>query len=106
MFKIVDVQMMNMCMIMSESNFEEDSFDSNILMTMLDTLYQSSHPFGLNLMQTAQLNNDSLMSIVSNYITSSGRNNTIYMYKCVEGIVNSFTRLIRYWFQNQNNKLY
>ena len=31
MFKIVDVQMMNMCMIMSESNFEEDSFDSNIL---------------------------------------------------------------------------
>ena len=35
--KYVDVQMMNMCMFMSESNFDKDGFDSDVLMTMLDT---------------------------------------------------------------------
>ena len=36
-----DVQMANMCMFISESNFEEDSFDNNVLITMLDRPYQS-----------------------------------------------------------------
>ena len=68
----VDVQIMNACMFMSESNFKEDGFDSQLLMTMPDTLDESSCPLDLISTQIAQLNDDSLMSIMNNYIASSG----------------------------------
>ena len=47
-----------MCMYMSESNFEEDGFDSDGLRTMSDTQEDSSHPLNFTSMRTAQLNNE------------------------------------------------
>ena len=33
----IDVQMMNVCMFLSESEFEEDGFDNDVLMSVLES---------------------------------------------------------------------
>ena len=49
----VDVKMMNLCIFMSESNFEVDGFDSdnNIQITLSDSV-KSSYPLNLQSMRT------------------------------------------------------
>ena len=82
----IDVQMMNLCMFMSESIFEEDGFDlnSNILMALSDSV-KSSYALDLQSMRTAQLKNETLMKMVENHIVISGAR-SVYTYKSVEGI--------------------
>jgi hypothetical protein len=71
-----DVKMMNLCMFMSESNFAEDGFDcdNNILMTASDI--ESSYPLDLQSMQTAQLNDESLVKMVDTHIKASTNSTT------------------------------
>ena len=71
---------------MSESNFNEDGFDcdNNILMTASEN--NSSYPLDLQSMQTAQLNDESLVNMVDSHITSNSTSSTTYTYKSVEGL--------------------
>ena len=71
---------------MSESNFEEDGFDSDVLMTLLDTKQDSSYALDLQSIRIAQLNDDNLMSMVEKRIVSRVTNNTNYTFKSVKSI--------------------
>ena len=55
-------------------------------MTISDTQEGSSYLLDLTSMRIAQLNDESLMSKVGNCLASCEQNNTIYTYKCVEGV--------------------
>ena len=94
---------MNMCMFISESNFKEDGFNSNILMTMSDTQEDSSYTLDFTSMWTAQLNGEGLISIVGRYIISSGKDDTIYTCKCVKRIelIHKNNRIL---FPNQTSR--
>ena len=70
--------MMNMCMFMSESNVEEDGFDSDALMTLLDTQQDLLYALDIQSMRTTQLNDDSLMLMVEKCIASRVISNTSY----------------------------
>ena len=59
-----NVKMMNMCIFMLESNFKEDGFNSDVLMTLSDIEEDCLYALDLQLMRTAQMNNNSLMSMV------------------------------------------
>ena len=73
----VNVHMMNTCMFLSESEFEEDVFDDDVVMTMAE-VDESSYPLDLKLMREAQLNNEELIRIVKNHLPGSGKNDTVY----------------------------
>ena len=77
---------MNMCIFMSESNFVEDGFYSNVLIEILDTQQDSSHKLDLQSMRKSQLNDDSLITMVEERITGRILSYTNYTYKSVEGI--------------------
>ena len=59
----INVHMMNICMFLSESNFEEDGFDDDAVMTMKE-VDESSYPLDLKSMRRAQLDNEDLIQIV------------------------------------------
>ena len=81
----VNVHMMNICMFLSESEFEEDNFNNDAIMTMTE-LEDPSYALDLKLMQEAQLNNEELVRIVKNHLSGSGKNDTVYTYKKLEGV--------------------
>ena len=68
--------MMNICMFLSESEFEEDGFDDDAVMTMKE-VDESSYPLDLKSMRTAQLDDEDLVRIVQNHLSGSGKNNTV-----------------------------
>ena len=78
--------MMNMCMFMLESNFKEDGFDSNVLMSLLDTSEDLLYVLDLHAMRTAQLADNSLMLMAEKNIASKVNSNTNYPYKSVNGV--------------------
>ena len=78
--------MMNMCIFMSESDFEGDGFNSNVLMSMSDTQQDSSYALDLQSMRTAQLNDTSLMTMVKNRIAGRVISNTNLTYKSIDSI--------------------
>ena len=73
----IDVHMMNVCMFLSESVFEEDGFDDDAVMTMVE-VDESSYPLDSKSMRTAQLEDEDLIRIVKNHLSGSGKNNTVY----------------------------
>ena len=77
--------MMHICMFLSESNFEEDGFDDDAVMTM-EEVDESSYPLDLKSMRTAQLDDENLVRIVRNHLSGSGKNDTVYTYKTVEDV--------------------
>ena len=81
----VNVHMMNICMFLSESEFEEDGFDDDAVMTMKE-VDESSYPLDLKSMRTAQLDDENLVRIVRNHLSGSGKNDTVYTYKAVEEV--------------------
>ena len=81
----VDVQMMNICMFLSESEFEEDGFDNDVLMSVSESEYPS-YVLDLKSMREAQLNDERLNEIVKKHLSSNGNNNTVYTYKPVEDV--------------------
>ena len=76
---------MNIFMFLSESEFEEDGFDNEVLMSILESEYP---PYALDLkwIQEAQLNNERLNEIVKKHFSSNGNNETVYTYKPVEDV--------------------
>ena len=62
-------------MFMSESAFEEDGFDSdcNVLMTMSETV-NLAYALDLHSMRKAQLDNSTLMKLVTQHIFPNGQN--------------------------------
>ena len=74
-----------MYIFLSESEFEEDDFNSDVMMTMTET-FDPSYTLYSKSMREAQLNNESLNEIVKKHLSSSGKNNTLYTYKTVEEV--------------------
>ena len=79
------MHMMNICMFLSESEFEDDGFDDDAVMTM-EEVDESSYPLDLKSMRTAQLEDEDLIRIVKNHISGSEKNNTVYTYKAVKEV--------------------
>ena len=77
----MNVHMMNICMFLSESEFEED----DAVMTMAE-VENPSYVLDLKSMREAQLNNKDLIRIVKNYLSGSGKNYTVYTYTTVEDV--------------------
>ena len=73
----IDVHMMNVYMFLSESEFEEDGFDDDAVMTMAE-VDELSYPLDLKSMREAQLNDEELIRVVKNYLSGSGKNITVY----------------------------
>ena len=69
--------MMNMCMILSESEFQEDGFNDDVVILIAE-VEDPSYALDLKLMQEAQLNNKNLIRIIKNNLSGSGKNNTVY----------------------------
>ena len=70
-------------MFLSESEFEEDGFDDDAVMTIAE-VDDSSYPLDLKSMREAQLNNKELIRVVKNNLSGSGKNNTVYTYNTVK----------------------
>ena len=81
----INVCMMNMCMLLLESEFEEDGFDDDVMMSMVE-VEDPSYTLDLKLMREAQLNDKDLIKIVKNHLSSSGKNDTVYTYNTVEDV--------------------
>ena len=81
----INVHMMNICMFLFESEFEEDGFDDDAVMTLAE-VEDPSYALDLKLMQEAQLNDKDLIRIVKNHLSGSGKNDTVYTYKTVENV--------------------
>ena len=81
----INIHMMNICMFLSETEFEEDDFDNDAVMTM-SKVDDPSYPLDLKSMREAQLIDDNLIRILKNHLSGRGKNNTIYTYKTVEDI--------------------
>ena len=81
----INVHMMNICMFLSGSKFEEDGFDDDALMTMAK-VDESSYPLNLKLMREAKLEDEDLIRIAKNHLSGSGKNDTVYTYKAVENV--------------------
>ena len=60
--------MMNICMFLSESEFEEDGFDDDAVMTMVE-VDKSSHPLDLKSMREAQLDDEELIRVVKKHLS-------------------------------------
>ena len=76
---------MNICMFLSESEFKDDGFDDDAVMTMKE-MDESSYSLDLKSMRTVQLEDEDLIQIVKNYLSGSGKNDTVYTYKTVEEV--------------------
>ena len=72
-------------MFLSESEFEEDGFDGNVIMSMTET-DDPSYALDLKLMREAQLNDEGFNQIVKEHLSSSGKNDTVFTYKTVADI--------------------
>ena len=72
-----NVHMMNMCMFLLESEFEEDGFNDDVVMTMVE-VEDPSYSLDLKSMQEAQLNDEVLIKIVKNHLSSNRSTNTVY----------------------------
>ena len=81
----INIHMMNMCMFLSESEFEEDGFDRDVIMAMIETI-DPLYALDFKLMLEAQLNDESLNNIVKKHLSSSRKNNKVYTYKTVEDV--------------------
>ena len=79
----INVHMMNMCMLLLESEFEEDGFDDDVVISIVE-VDNSSYALDLKLMQEEQLNDKDLIKIVKNHLSGSGKNDTVYTYKTLE----------------------
>ena len=77
--------MMHTCMVLLGSEFEDDGFNSDILMSMKE-IENPSYVLDLKSMWEAKLNNEVLIKIVKNHLQSSEKNDTVYAYKTVEDI--------------------
>ena len=84
-FEYINVHMMNICMFLSESEFEDDGLDDDAVMTMKE-VDESSYPLDLKLMRTEQLEDEDLIRIVKNHLSGSGENGTVYTYKAVKDV--------------------
>ena len=78
--------MMNLFVFMSESNLEEDGFDSDVSMTLLNTQQNMSYTLDLQSIRTAQLHDFSLMPLVEKRIANRVISNINYTYKSVQGV--------------------
>ena len=78
---------MNICLFLSEYEFENDGFNSDCdtVMTLSET-EDCEYALDLKSICKSQLNDKALMKLVKQHITSNGRDDTIYTYKSVEGI--------------------
>ena len=72
-------------MFLSKSVFEEDGFDNDVLMSVLESKYPS-YALDLKSMREAQLNDERLNEIVKKHLSSNGNNDTVYTYKPVEDV--------------------
>jgi len=84
----INPKQMNMCLFMSESNFEDDGFNQDTLSQndnyLMMIKQQSSFPLDLLSMKEEQLKDDKLMSIVSKHIKNNkNKDDTLYTYKVV-----------------------
>jgi hypothetical protein len=87
----INPKQMNMCLFMSESNFQDDGFDNdtlshndNYLMSMVQ---QSSFPLDLLSMKEEQLKDNKIISIVSKHIKENNDDTeALYTYKVVEDV--------------------
>ena len=77
--------MMNICMFLLETEFKEDGFDDDTVMTMAE-VEDPYYPLDLKSMREAQLNDKDLIRIMKNRLSGSGENNTVYIYKTVEDV--------------------
>ena len=71
----INVHMMNICMFLSESEFEDDGLDDAVM--TLKEVDESSYPLDLKSMRLAQLEDEDLIRIVRNHLSRSGVNNTV-----------------------------
>ena len=76
---------MNICMFLFKSEFEEDGFDNDILMSLSESEYPL-YALDLKSMQEAQLNDERLNKIVKKHLSSKWNNDTVYTYKPVEDV--------------------
>jgi hypothetical protein len=87
----INPKQMNMCLFMSESNFEDDGFDNDTLIQkdnyLMSMVQQSSFPLDLLSMKEEQLKDDKIISIVSKHIKNNkNKDDTLYTYKVVEDV--------------------
>ena len=87
----INPKQMNMCLFMSESNFEDDGFNQDILSKddnyVMSSKKQSSFPLDLLSMKEEQLKDDKITSIISKHIKNNkNKDDTLYTYKVVEGV--------------------
>ena len=81
----VNVHMMNICMFLSEAEFEENGSNDNAVMTMSE-VDDPSYPLELKSMREAQLIDEDLIRIVENHLSGNEKNDTVYTYKTVEDV--------------------
>ena len=67
-----------MYIFLSETEFEEDGFDDDAVMTMAE-VEDSSYPLDLKSTREVQLNDEDLIRIVKNHLSGSGKNDTVYI---------------------------
>ena len=70
---------MYICIFLLESEFEEDSFNDDVMMSMTET-DDPSYALNLKSMREAQLSDKGLIKIVNNHLSSSRKNNTVYIF--------------------------
>ena len=63
----VNVHMMNICMFLSESEFEDNGLDDAVM--TIKEVDESSYPLDLKSMRMAQLEDDDLIRIVQNHLS-------------------------------------
>ena len=85
----VNIKMMNICLFLSECEFEDDGFNSdcNTVMTLSEPEDDCDYALDLRSMREAQFNNKSLMKLAKQHIQSNGHNDAIYTYKSVEDVI-------------------
>ena len=86
----VNIKMMNICLFLSECEFEDDGFssDCNTVMTLSETEEEDcAYALDLKSMREAQLDDKPLMKLVKQHIQSNGHDDAIYTYKSVEDVI-------------------
>ena len=81
----INVHMMDICMFLSEAEFEKDGFDDDAVMTIAE-VEDPSYPLDLKSIREVQLIDEDLIRVVKNHLSGNGKNNTVYAYKTVEDV--------------------
>ena len=85
----VNIKMMNICLFLSECEFEDDGFssDCDTVMTLSETEEEDcAYALDLKSMRKAQLDDKPSMQLVKQHIQCNGHNDAIYTYKSVEDV--------------------